>query len=130
MKNTELRSTRSARSLILNEAWIEDWRLEIEVWQRQIARLNRRLREASGEQMPTQKAAPPTLETVELLVDEVREYSDRFNKLRRKLGRLRRGSGPYLDVLADLDVELFALKLKAEHAHDALEKFEDSLPDE
>jgi hypothetical protein len=32
--------------------------------------------------MPTQKAASPALETVELLVDEVREYSDRFNKLR------------------------------------------------
>jgi hypothetical protein len=80
--------------------------------------------------MPTQKAASPTLETVELLVDEVREYSDRFNKLRRKLGRLRRGTGPYLDVLADLDAELFALKLKAERAHEAVEEFEDSLPDD
>lgn len=27
-----------------NEAWIGHWRLEIELWQRQIARLNRRLR--------------------------------------------------------------------------------------
>ena len=79
--------------------------------------------------MPTQKTAPPTLETVELLVDEVGEYYDRFNRLRRRLARLRRGSEPYLDVLADLDVELFALKLKAEHAHEALEEFEDSLPD-
>jgi len=43
---------------------------------------------------------------------------------------LRRGSGPYLDVLADLDVELLALKLKAEYAHEALEEFEDSLPDD
>ncbi len=80
--------------------------------------------------MPTQKAVPPTLETVELLVDEVREYYNRFNRLRRKLGRLRRGSEPYLDLLADLDVELFALKLKADHAHEALEEFEDSLPDD
>jgi hypothetical protein len=80
--------------------------------------------------MPTQKAPTPTLETVELLVDEVREYSDRFNKLRRRLGQLRRGTRPYLDVLADLDVELFALKLKAEHAHEAVEEFEDSLPDD
>jgi hypothetical protein len=54
--------------------------------------------------VPTQRAAPPTLETVELLVDEVREYSDRFNTLRRKLGRLRRGSEAYLDLLADPDV--------------------------
>ncbi len=80
--------------------------------------------------MATQKAASPTLETVEVLVDEVREYYSRFNRLRRKLGRLRRGGEPYLDVLADLDVELFALKLKAEHAHEALEEFEDSLPDD
>jgi hypothetical protein len=43
---------------------------------------------------------------------------------------LRRGTGPYLDVLADLDVELFALKLKAERAHEAVEEFEDSLPDD
>jgi hypothetical protein len=77
--------------------------------------------------MPTQKAPSPTLETVEVLVDEVREYSNRFNKLQRKLGRLRRGTTAYLDVLADLDVELFALKLKAERAHEAVEEFEDSL---
>jgi hypothetical protein len=43
---------------------------------------------------------------------------------------LRRGSEAYLDLLADPDVEIFALKLKAEHAHEALEQFEDSLPDD
>jgi hypothetical protein len=35
-----------------------------------------------------------------------------------------------LDLLADLEVELFTLKLKTEHAYEALEEFEDSLPDE
>jgi hypothetical protein len=34
-----------------------------------------------------------------------------------------------LDLLPDLDVELDTLKLKTEHALEALEEFEDSLPE-
>jgi len=69
----------------------------------------------------------PTLSTVERLLDEVEEYSSRLRKLRHKLSRLRRGSGAYLDLLPDLEVALDVLRSKAEHAHEALEDFEDSL---
>ncbi len=79
--------------------------------------------------MPIQKRTAPTLETVIVLLDEVDEYYDRFSKIRRKLARLRQGSEPYLDLLAELEVELFTLKLKTEHAHQALDDFEESLPD-
>jgi hypothetical protein len=80
--------------------------------------------------MTTQRKTAPTLETVGVLLDEVDEYYERFSKIRRKLSRVRRGSGPFLDLLADLEVELFTLKQKTEHAHEALEELEESLPDE
>jgi hypothetical protein len=59
---------------------------------------------------------------VKVLLDEVDEYYERFSKIRRKLSRVRRGSGTFLDLLADLEVELFTLKQKTEHAHEALEE--------
>ncbi len=80
--------------------------------------------------MAIPKTIPAGIETVEVLLDEVDEYYRRFHRVRQKLSRFKRGSEPYLDRLPDLDVELFALKLKAEHAHEALEEFEDSLPDD
>ena len=69
----------------------------------------------------------PTLSTVERLLDEVEDYSDRLQKIRHKLSRLRRGSEAYLDLLPDLEVVLDVLRSKAEHAHEALEDFEESL---
>lgn len=71
----------------------------------------------------------PTLSTIERLLDEVDEYSGRLQKIRRKLSRLRRGSEAYLDLLPDLEVVLDVLRSKAEHAHEALEDFEESLTD-
>jgi len=71
----------------------------------------------------------PTLSTVERLVDEVEEWSNRLQKVRHKLGRLRRGGEAYLELLPDLEVALDVLRSKAEHAHEALEKFEESLVD-
>ncbi len=76
------------------------------------------------------KKTLPSLETVEVLFDEVDEQYARFKKTRQKLSSLRRGSDSSLDVLPDLEVELFALKLKSEHAHEALEEFEEALSDE
>jgi hypothetical protein len=67
---------------------------------------------------------------VGVLLDEADEYYERFSKIRRKLGRVRRGSGPFLDLLADLEVELFTMKQRTEHAHEALEELEELLPDE
>jgi chromosome segregation ATPase len=71
----------------------------------------------------------PTLSTVERLLDEVEEYSARLQKLRHKLSRLRRGSEAYLELLPDVEVALDVLRSKAEHAHEALDDFEDSLSD-
>ena len=40
--------------------------------------------------LPTQRKTAPALETVEVLLDEVDEYYERFNKIHRKLKGLRR----------------------------------------
>ena len=71
----------------------------------------------------------PTLSTVERLLDEVDEWYGRVQRIRHKLAPLRRGSDAYLDLLPDLDVELDTLRLKTQHALEALEEFEDSLPE-
>lgn len=73
---------------------------------------------------------PPSLETVEGLVDEVEEWHSRVTAIRKKLRRHKRGSEPYLDLLPDLWVELYVLKGKAEYAAEVLEAFEESLPDD
>ena len=79
--------------------------------------------------MVTQTKTVPTLSTVEQLLDEVEEWSNRLQKVRHKLGRLRRGGEAYLELLPDLEVALDVLKNKAQHSHEALEKFEESLVD-
>ena len=72
---------------------------------------------------------PPNLSTVEQLLDEVDEWSGRVQEVRQRLGRLPRASEAYLDLLPDLEVELDTLRLKTQHALEALEEFEDSLPE-
>jgi hypothetical protein len=71
----------------------------------------------------------PNLSTVERLLDEVDEWSGRVQEVRQRLGRLPRASEAYLDLLPDLEVELDTLRLKTQHALEALEEFEDSLPE-
>jgi hypothetical protein len=71
----------------------------------------------------------PNLSTVERLLDEVDEWYGRVQEVRQRLAPLPRGSEAYLDPLPDLDVELDTLRLKAQHALEALEEFEDSLPE-
>ena len=71
----------------------------------------------------------PNLSTVERLLDEVDEWSGRVQEIRKRLARLPRGGEEYLDILPDLDVELDTLRLKTQHALEALEEFEDSLPE-
>jgi hypothetical protein len=71
----------------------------------------------------------PNFSTVEWLLDEVDEWFGRVQGVRQRLGRLPRGSEAYLDLLPDLEVELDMLRLKTEHALEALEEFEDSLPE-
>ena len=69
-------------------------------------------------------------ETVERLIDEVEEWSERVHKLRQKLNRVKRESEPYQDVLCELSAELFWLKLKAEVAVEAIDEYHESLPED
>lgn len=74
--------------------------------------------------------APPSLETVEGILNEVDEYYARVSRLRQKMRRHRRGSEPYLELLAELSVEVDVLKRKAEWAEGVIEAFEESLPED
>ena len=71
----------------------------------------------------------PTLSTIERLLEEVDECCERVQEVRQRLAPLPRGSEAYLGLLPDLDVELDTLRLKTQHALEALEEFEDSLPE-
>jgi hypothetical protein len=72
----------------------------------------------------------PSLSTIARLLDEVDEFFSRVQKVRSQLKRLKPGSEAYHELLPDLDVQLYWLKLKAESAHRALEEYEDSLPED
>ncbi len=74
--------------------------------------------------------AVPTLSTIERMLDEVQEYARGVDVLRRKLKRLKPASGAYHDLLPDLCVQLDVLRLKAQHAGQTLDEYEESLPEE
>ena len=76
------------------------------------------------------KTTPVTLETVEGFFDEVDEWYERVHQIRLRLGRLRRGSDAYLELLPDLWTEVDVLSRKAEYAAEALDEFEESLAEE
>lgn len=64
-----------------------------------------------------------------MLLSEVEEKFYSFQKVLRKLKRVKPGSGAFLDILADLNTELFTLYVGAKEAFDAVEEFEDCLPE-
>ena len=70
----------------------------------------------------------PSLETVEGLIAEVEEWYERVHKIRQKTPAVERGSDQ--DLLSELWVELDWLKMKAEAAADAIDEYQDSLPDD
>jgi len=72
----------------------------------------------------------PTLETIERPFDEVDEWYGRVHRVRQRLGRLKRGSEPYLDLLPDLWTEVDVLGRKAQYAAEMLDEFEESLTDD
>jgi len=72
----------------------------------------------------------PNLETVEGLIGEVEEWSERVRSLREKMKGLERESDPYQDLLSELSVELFWLKMKAEVAVEAIDEYHESLPED
>ena len=71
-----------------------------------------------------------TLETSERLFDEVDERHRRVHRIRQRLGRLKRGSEPYLDLLPDLWTEVDVLRRNAQYAAEMLNGFEESLTDD
>jgi hypothetical protein len=77
----------------------------------------------------TTKTAPK-IGTVERLIEEVEEWSGRVHKIRQKMGRVKRESEPYQDLLCELSVELDWLKMKAEVAAEAIDEYHDSLPED
>jgi reverse gyrase len=72
----------------------------------------------------------PSLETVEGLIVEVEQWYERVRKIRQKMTAVERGSDPYQDLLSELWVELDWLKMKAEVAADAIDEYQDSLPED
>ncbi|HEV2378758.1 MAG TPA: hypothetical protein VG206_03065 [Terriglobia bacterium] len=78
--------------------------------------------------MPTRVI--PSLSTIERMLDDVEEYARAVESLRRRLKRHKPGSASYHDLLPDLSVQLDVLKLKTEHAAEALDEYEESLAEE
>ena len=74
--------------------------------------------------------ATTSLATIEGMLDDVEEYAHAVEALRRDLKRYKVGSPAYYDLLPDLCVQLDVLRLKVEHALEALDEYEDSLPED
>ena len=72
----------------------------------------------------------PSLSTIQRMLDEVEEYAPAVQALLHKLKRHKAGSAAYHDLLPDLSVQLDVLRLNTEHAAQALEEYEESLPEE
>jgi hypothetical protein len=72
----------------------------------------------------------PSLETVEGLVAEVEQWYERTRKVRQRMSRVKLGSEAYQDLLSELWVELDWLKMKAEVATDAIDEYQESLPED
>jgi uncharacterized coiled-coil DUF342 family protein len=72
----------------------------------------------------------PRLDTVERLIEEVEEWSGRVHRIHQKMSRVKRESDPYQDLLSELSVELDWLKMKAEAAADAIDEYQESLPED
>ena len=72
----------------------------------------------------------PRLDTVERLVEEVEEWSGRVHRIRQKMSRVKRESDPYQDLLSELSVEVDWLKMKAEAAAEAIDEYQESLPED
>lgn len=72
----------------------------------------------------------PRLDTVERLIEEVEEWSGRVHRICQKMSRVKRESDSYQDLLSELSVQLDWLKMKAEAAADAIDEYQDSLPED
>ena len=66
--------------------------------------------------------------TAEALVDEVAEYYEPFEKLRRRLKAQKKGSQAYQDTLTEIETVSSVLRTKAEHACQGIDDVIESLP--
>lgn len=71
----------------------------------------------------------PGASTVERMLDDVEEYAGAVQDIRRRVKRHRPGSEAYHDLLPVVSAQVDILRLKAQHAAQALEEYEDSLSD-
>jgi hypothetical protein len=67
--------------------------------------------------------------TAEALVDEVAEYYEPFEKLRRRLKTQKKGTQVYQDTLTEIETASAVLRTKAEHACQGIDDVIESLPD-
>ena len=72
----------------------------------------------------------PDLETVEGLIVDVEEWYERIRTIRQKMSAENRGPDAYQDLLSELSVYLDWLKMKAEVAAEAIDEYQDSLPED
>ena len=72
---------------------------------------------------------PDLQRTAEALVDEVAEYYEPFETLRRRLKTQKKGSQAYQDTLTGLETASAVLRTKAEHACQGIDEVIESLPD-
>jgi len=71
-----------------------------------------------------------TLETLERKLEEAAEAYGEMDRLRRKLLRLKRGSDPYFDVMAELSVAAIILAAKCQSLDSITDEIIDALPDD
>lgn len=61
-------------------------------------------------------------DTLKVMIEETLEYAKRFEKAAKALSKARPGTTAYEDAEADLSVNAFLLKLKAESVHALLDE--------
>ena len=110
-----------------DEGVIRAWQHEIAAARNKIDSLTRRLQREWW--CMTTKTAP-RLETVERLIEDVEEWYERIRKIRQKMSGVERGSDPYQDLLSELSVYLDWLKMKAEVAAEAIDEYQETLPED
>ena len=71
----------------------------------------------------------PRLDLFEHILDETVEVCQEIERLRRKLGRCKKGSEAYSDVMADIDVANAMTKAKTKSLLRERDKIIDAMPD-
>ncbi|MGH9406786.1 MAG: hypothetical protein ACRD3D_13240 [Terriglobia bacterium] len=76
------------------------------------------------------KTIAPSVRTLDHLLDEAEEYSKEFLRLRAKMSRLKSGSEPYLDLMADMAIAALSVKLKMESVQEEADAIILAMPDD